>query len=116
VEDHRPRARLHARERDAWVGAVASAPRSHLGFHAPRLLTDDTKKLPPALDGYFASVAPTFLNTPADGPYNMTYVIGSWDQINWDEQARVDYVSEMHNRPVYNGNPGGTYADSQPGA
>jgi hypothetical protein len=46
----------------------------------------------------------------------MTYVIGSWDQISWDEQARVDYVSEMANRRVYSQNTGSTYADSQPGA
>jgi hypothetical protein len=99
-----------------WQGAVASAPLSHLGFHAPLLLTNDAQKLPTPLDAYFASVAPTFLNTPADGPYNMTYVVGSWDQVSWREQARVDYVSEMHNRRVYNSDTGGTYADSQPGA
>ena len=100
---------------DDWQGAVASAPLSHLGFHAPLLLTDSATALPPELDGYFASVAPTYLNTPADGPYNMTYVIGSWEQISWNEQARVDYVSEMANRRVYNQNTGSTYADSQPG-
>ena len=46
----------------------------------------------------------------------MTYVIGSWSQISWPEQARVDYVSEMHNRRVVGSNTGSTYADSQPGA
>jgi hypothetical protein len=101
---------------DDWEGAVASAPLSHLGFHAPLLLTDSATTLPPVLDAYLTSVSPTFLNTPADGPYNMTYVVGSWNQISWEEQARVDYVSEMHNRRVYDSNTGGTYADSQPGA
>jgi len=99
-----------------WQGAIASAPLSHLGFHAPLLLTDSVSTLPPALEAYFTSVSPTFLNTPADGPYNMTYVLGSWDQVSWEEQARVDYVSEMHNRRVYDSNTGSTYADSQPGA
>jgi len=46
----------------------------------------------------------------------MTYVIGSWDPISWDEQARIDYVSEMFNRRVVGQNTGSTYADSQPGA
>ena len=101
---------------DDWQGAVASAPLSHLGFHAPLLLTDSPTTLPSELDGYFKSVAPTYLNTPADGPYNMTYVLGSWDQISWEEQARVDYISEMANRRVYDQNTGSTYADSQPGA
>ena len=54
--------------------------------------------------------------SPADGPYNMTYVVGSWSQISWDQQARVDYVSEMHNRRVVGSNSGSSYSDSQPGA
>ena len=61
-------------------------------------------------------VSPSFLNTPADGPYNMTYVLGSWDQVSWDEQVRVDTLSEMHNRRVVGSDTGSTYADSQPGA
>jgi hypothetical protein len=52
--------------------AVGSAILSRLGFHAPLLFTDDSNTLPSALDGYFKQVAPTFLVTPADGPYNMT--------------------------------------------
>jgi hypothetical protein len=99
-----------------WQGAIASAPLSHLGFHAPLLLTDDTKALPADLASYFSMVSPSFLNTPADGPYNMTYVLGSWDQVSWDQQVRVDSLSEMHNRRVVGSDTGGTYGDSQPGA
>lgn len=95
-----------------WQAAVASAPLSHLGFHAPLLFTDDAAKLPPAVEGYLESVAPTFLTTPADGPYNMTFVIGSWGDISWPQQARVDYVSEMMNRRVWKQNTGGRYTDS----
>ena len=97
-----------------WQGAVASAPLSHLGFHAPLLLTDSSGKLPSQLDGYYKSVAPTFVNTPADGPYNMSYVIGSWKQITWPVQAHVDDVSEMGNRRVVATTTGGNYAASQP--
>jgi hypothetical protein len=95
-----------------WQAAVASAPLSHLGFHAPLLFTDSSGTLPAQLEGYFQSVAPTYLTTPADGPYNMTYVIGSWDQITWPQQARVDYVSEMGNRRLWNQTTGGRYTDS----
>jgi hypothetical protein len=101
---------------DDWQGAVSSSPLSHLGFHAPLLLTGSATKLPLELESYYKSVAPTYLNTPADGPYNMTFVIGSWAQISWPVQARVDYLSEMANRRVYSQNTGSTYADSQPGA
>jgi hypothetical protein len=100
--------------RDDWQGAVASAPLSHLGFHAPLLMTDNAGGLPPQLDAYFRSVAPTYLTSPADGPYNMTYVIGSWNQVTWPVQAHVDYVSEMVNRRVWNTATGGRYTDSQP--
>jgi hypothetical protein len=97
-----------------WQGAVASAPLSHLGFHAPLLMTDGAGRLPSQLDAYFKSVAPTYLTSPADGPYNMTYVIGSWTQVTWPVQAHVDYISEMVNRRVWNTATGGRYTDSQP--
>jgi hypothetical protein len=97
-----------------WQGAVASAPLSHLGFHAPLMMTDDAGKLPPQLDAYYRAVAPTYLTSPADGPYNMHYVIGSWAQITWPLQAHVDYISEMVNRRVWNANTGGRYTDSRP--
>jgi hypothetical protein len=42
----------------------------------------------------------------------VTYVIGSWAQISWPQQARVDYISEMMNRRVWNQNTGGRYTDS----
>jgi hypothetical protein len=99
-----------------WQGAVASSPLSHLGFHAPLLITNGGSSLPPELTAYFSSVAPTFTNSPADGPYNMTYVIGSWNQINWGTQAHVDAISEMGNRRMWNTATGGGYNDSQPSA
>jgi hypothetical protein len=95
-----------------WQAAVASAPLSHLGFHAPLLFTESATKLPSAVEGYYKSVAPTYLTTPADGPYNMSYVIGSWSQISWPQQARIDYISEMGNRRLWNQNTGGRYGDT----
>jgi len=97
-----------------WQAAVASAPLSHLGFHAPLLMTDSPTKLPAQLDAYYRSVAPTYLTSPADGPYNMTFVIGSWTQVAWPAQAHVDYISEMANRRVWNTSTGGRYTDSAP--
>jgi hypothetical protein len=96
-----------------WQGAVASAPLAHLGFHAPLLLTDAKGNLPPQLDAYFRSVAPTYLTSPDDGPYNMTYVVGSWKQVSWPVQAHIDYVSEMANRRIWSQSTGGRYSDSQ---
>jgi hypothetical protein len=98
--------------KENWQGAVASAPLSHLGFHAPLLLTDSSTTLPSFVEAYYQAVAPTFLTTPADGPYNMTYVIGDWDSITWPLQAHVDFLSEMSNRHVWSNNNGGRYSDS----
>jgi hypothetical protein len=97
-----------------WQAAVASAPLSHLGFHAPLLMTDSSTQLPPQLDAYYKSVAPTYLTSPADGPYNMSYLIGNWTQITWPVQAHIDYISEMANRRVWSTSTGGRYTDSQP--
>jgi hypothetical protein len=97
-----------------WQGAVASAPLSHLGFHAPLLFTTSSTALPPQLDSYFKEVAPTYTYTPADGPYNMTYVIGSWNQLTWGLESHVDYISEMGNRRLWNTTSGGGYTDSAP--
>jgi hypothetical protein len=97
-----------------WQAAVASAPLSHLGFHAPLLFTTSAGTLPPQLEAYYKSVAPTYTTTPADGPYNMSYVIGSWSQIAWGQQAHVDFISEMGNRRLWNTTTGGGYTDSAP--
>jgi hypothetical protein len=96
-----------------WQGAVASAPLSHLGFHAPLLVsTDSSTTLPDFIESYYKAVAPTFLNSPGEGPYNMTYLIGSWSQLSWPLQAHIDFISEMSNRRVNSNNNGGRYSDS----
>ena len=95
-----------------WQAAVASAPLSHLGFHAPLLMTDSSGKLPPELEAYYQSVAPTYMDTPADGPYNMHYIVGSWQDLTWPLQAHIDYISEMGNRRLWKQNTGGRYTDS----
>ena len=92
-----------------WQGAVGSAILSHLGFHAPLLLTSKRNSLPSALDGYFKEVAPSFLVSPADGPYNMTYVIGDYGKISWKEQTQIDHDSGMTNRRLPGQTTGGAY-------
>jgi hypothetical protein len=94
---------------DDWQGAVGSAILSHLGFHAPLLLTDNSATLPTALDGYYKEVAPAFLTSPADGPYNMTYVIGDYGKISWHQQTTIDHDSGMANRRDPSQTTGGAY-------
>jgi hypothetical protein len=95
-----------------WQGAVASAPLSHLGFHAPLLVTTDNNALPAEVETYYKAVAPTFLTSPGEGPYNMTYLIGDYQSLTWPLQAHVDFLSEMSNRRVWSNNNGGRYSNS----
>jgi hypothetical protein len=92
-----------------WQGAVGSAILSHLGFHAPLLLSNKRRTLPTVLDGYYKEVAPAFLISPADGPYNMTYVIGDYRKISWKQQAQIDHDSGMANRRDPGQDTGGAY-------
>jgi hypothetical protein len=96
------------RETD-WAGAVGSAILSHLGFHAPLLLTTSGTTLPSLLDGYFKEVAPSFLVSPADGPDNMTYVMGDYNAISWKVQAQIDHDSGITNRRIPEQTTGGGY-------
>jgi hypothetical protein len=92
-----------------WQAAVGSAILSHLGFHAPLLVTNRKRSLPALLTSYYKEVAPSFLVSPADGPYNMTYVIGDYDKIAWKQQTTIDHLSGMTNRRLPGQGTGGTY-------
>lgn len=93
----------------AWQDAVGSSILSHLGFHAPLLLTTSDKALPAELSHYYSMIAPSFLVSPADGPYNMTYVPGSYNEVSWAEQVQADELSGMSNRHVWSQSSGSTY-------
>ncbi len=88
-----------------WQGAVGSAILSHLGFHAPLLLTESATALPADLTTYLQKVAPTFLVSPGDGPYNMLYIIGSYEKVSWPTQVTAELSQEMGNR---HDSPGGS--------
>ncbi|MDB5056573.1 MAG: putative cell wall binding repeat 2 [Chloroflexi bacterium] len=88
-----------------WQGAVGSAILSHLGFHAPLLLTESATALPADVTTYLNKIAPTFLVTPGDGPYNMLYIIGSYNDISWPLQVTAELSQEMGNR---HDSPGGS--------
>ena len=81
-----------------WQGAAGSAILSHLGFHAPLLLTNSATTLPSDVTTFLQKVAPTFLVSPGDGPYNMLYVIGNYHAISWNTQVSAELSQEMGNR------------------
>jgi hypothetical protein len=92
-----------------WQAAVGSAILSHLGFHAPLLLVNDPDTLPTDVETYLKEVAPGFRTSPADGPYNMTYVVGPYQDVSWPVQAHVDFISGMSNARVWSNGGGQDY-------
>ena len=80
---------------DDWTGIVASAPLSHMGFHAPLILTDSADKMPDAVTNYLKKTSAKFTNTPAEGPYNMIYIIGNFDRISWKQQNTAEALTNI---------------------
>ncbi|GAB6179904.1 hypothetical protein JCM14036_12230 [Desulfotomaculum defluvii] len=60
----------------------------------PLLLTDSTK-VPSSLEKFLWSTAPDWWVTPAEGPFNHTYILGDLKDISYGVQGRVDFISEL---------------------
>jgi putative cell wall-binding protein len=81
-----------------WQGAVAGAVMGGVGFHAPILLTDSAQHLSKPAATFLSTVEPNFTVTPAEGPYNMLYMVGDYAAISWIEQVEINASQEMANR------------------
>jgi hypothetical protein len=77
------------------LDAAAAATLATRGVFAPLLLTDDPKKLPPALEAYFLSVQPGYEDDPGQAVYNRIWILGDDSQVSVEEQAQLDAVSEL---------------------
>lgn len=79
---------------DTPVLAIAGAPFSHLGKHAPLLWT--TKDgLPDPVMSYVMSVQPKYKKSPTEGPYNHAWLTGSQISIPAIGQAEIDNMLEI---------------------
>ncbi|MEK8131576.1 cell wall-binding repeat-containing protein [Paenibacillus filicis] len=74
--------------------AIAAAPFSHLGKHAPLIWTDKTR-LPDAVMSYVMSIQPKFTSTPSDGPFNHAWLTGAEGEITYAAQAELDEMLEI---------------------
>lgn len=81
-----------------WQGAGAGAVMGGVGFHAPILLTDSAEHLSKPAATFLSTVEPNFTVTPAEGPYNMLYMVGDYSAISWIEQVEINASQEMANR------------------
>jgi putative cell wall-binding protein len=89
---------------DNVESAIASAPFSHMGKHAPMLLLDKGTLSEP-MHKYLMSLQPTFKDDPTVGPYNHAFVIGSEKTISFTTQGMIDQMLEI--TPVNGGGHGG---------
>ncbi|WP_058304107.1 cell wall-binding repeat-containing protein [Gorillibacterium timonense] len=74
--------------------AIAAASFSHLGKHAPLLLTDKTGMPAPVME-YVMSLQPKFKDSPAEGPYNHAWLTGDAAAISVKAQDEIDQMLEI---------------------
>jgi hypothetical protein len=83
--------------KDSAALAIAAAPFSHLGKHAPLLWTDKDK-LPGTVMAYVMSVQPKYDKSPTEGPYNHAWLTGSENSLTAAVQGEIDSMLEIVSR------------------
>lgn len=79
---------------DADMLAIAVAPFSHLGKHAPLLFTDKDG-MPGSVMEYVMSIQPKFEQSPTEGPYNHAWITGNENLISEQGQSEIDDMLEI---------------------
>ncbi|PGB03007.1 cell wall-binding repeat-containing protein [Bacillus toyonensis] len=74
--------------------AIAGAPFSHMGKHAPVVLLEEGKASQPVYD-FLASIQPKFKDDPTLGPYNHGFLLGSTSDISFETQGILDERLEI---------------------
>lgn len=78
----------------ARVLAVAAAPFSHLGKHAPMLWTDK-ESVPAAVSAYLESLRPRFKESPSEGPFNHAWITGDESLLSARAHGMLDDALEI---------------------
>jgi hypothetical protein len=77
-----------------WQDGVLGAHLARAGKSGPILLTE-ADRIPPLLDAYLWRHRPAFAATPAEGPFNHLWAVGSFERIPYPVQAWADYALEI---------------------
>jgi hypothetical protein len=75
--------------------AAGAASLGTNGVFAPLLLTDDSERLPRALESYLLDVQPGFEDDPSLSVFNHVWILGDQDAVSVEQQARIDEVSTL---------------------
>ncbi|SEF65911.1 cell wall-binding repeat-containing protein [Paenibacillus sp. UNC499MF] len=74
--------------------ALAAAPFSHLGKHAPLIWTEKDK-LPDSVMTYLMSVQPKYDKSPVEGPFNHAWLTGDERSVSAAGQGEIDSMLEI---------------------
>jgi hypothetical protein len=74
--------------------ALAAAPFSHLGKHAPLIWLENGGITPEVYD-LLAGLKPTFEDDPTEGPYNHAYLSGTEKLVSYQTQGMIDEKLEI---------------------
>jgi putative cell wall-binding protein len=79
---------------DSTMLAIAAAPFSHLGKHAPLIFTGKDG-LSDSVMNYTMELQPKFKDSPAEGPYNHAWLTGDTSSITSSTQSQIDDMLEI---------------------
>ncbi|HKZ02986.1 MAG TPA: DUF4396 domain-containing protein, partial [Pyrinomonadaceae bacterium] len=79
---------------ERWQDGVLAAHLARGGKSGPLLFTQ-RDQLPAVVDNHLWRQRPVFANTPAEGPFNHVWVVGSFERIAYGTQAWADYSQEI---------------------
>jgi hypothetical protein len=80
-----------------WKFGIIGTQIFKTGIFGPLLMVNSANKLPVALEKFYFDVKPDWWVTPAEGPYNHTWIMGSTKQVSYAVQGRVNFVQEISN-------------------
>lgn len=74
--------------------AIAGAPFSHLGKHAPVIWLDGGE-VEESLYQFLATIKPTFTDDPTQGSYNHGFILGTLNDVSYQTQGILDEKLEI---------------------
>ncbi len=78
-----------------WRMGIVGVQLFNGGIFGPILVSMDKTRLPLALEKFYFTTKPDWWVTPAEGPYNHTWILGNTEQISYSQQGRVNFLEEI---------------------
>ena len=80
---------------DEPLAAIAATSLSTGGTWPALLLTDDSDKVPEVVNDYLLDIKPGYIDDPTRAVYSRIWIIGDEDDIDVNQQARLDDAAEL---------------------